>query len=154
MHMVYYRGWNDWCINFFLIRPVQRLFPEKLSRCQWLPIVSEAVVKCPVVRLSLATITMAVIIFLAVFNLVRFHLSPSLSLPFLPSLPVSLYHTWHYTQKWQWAQVRTQTWIGRGNNHPDHQHHSVGPRHLKDKNRDQYQFRLKKLKDENTLTPE
>uniref|UniRef100_A0A8C9ZWD1 Adenylate cyclase type 7 n=1 Tax=Sander lucioperca TaxID=283035 RepID=A0A8C9ZWD1_SANLU len=48
-----------------------RLFPEKLSRCQWLPAVSEAVVKRPCVRLPLATITTTVIIILAVFNLVR-----------------------------------------------------------------------------------
>lgn len=52
---------------------LQRLFPEKLSRCQWLPAVSEAVVKRPCVRLPLATITTAVIIILAVFNLVRLH---------------------------------------------------------------------------------
>uniref|UniRef100_A0A672FZF1 adenylate cyclase n=1 Tax=Salarias fasciatus TaxID=181472 RepID=A0A672FZF1_SALFA len=49
---------------------LQRLFPEKLSRCQWLPAVSEAVVKRPCVRLPLATITTAAIIILAVFNLV------------------------------------------------------------------------------------
>ncbi|XP_041642524.1 adenylate cyclase type 7 isoform X2 [Cheilinus undulatus] len=48
---------------------IQRLFPEKLSRCQWLPAVSEAVVKRPCVRLPLATITTTVIIVLAVFNL-------------------------------------------------------------------------------------
>ncbi|KAI3377682.1 hypothetical protein L3Q82_008839 [Scortum barcoo] len=48
---------------------LQRLFPEKLSRCQWLPAVSEAVVKRPCVRLPLAAITTAVIIVLAVFNL-------------------------------------------------------------------------------------
>ncbi|XP_045887859.1 adenylate cyclase type 7 isoform X1 [Micropterus dolomieu] len=48
---------------------LQRLFPEKLSQCQWLPAVSEAVVKRPCVRLPLATITTAVIIILAVFNL-------------------------------------------------------------------------------------
>lgn len=48
---------------------LQRLFPEKLSRCQWLPAVSEAVVKRPCVRLPLATITAAAIIVLAVFNL-------------------------------------------------------------------------------------
>ncbi|KAF1393133.1 hypothetical protein PFLUV_G00035300 [Perca fluviatilis] len=47
----------------------QRLFPEKLSRCQWLPAVSEAVVKRPCVRLPLATITTTVIIILAVFDL-------------------------------------------------------------------------------------
>ncbi|XP_034382041.1 adenylate cyclase type 7 isoform X2 [Cyclopterus lumpus] len=47
----------------------QRLFPEKLSRCQWLPAVSEAVVKRPCVRLPLATVTTAVIVILAVFNL-------------------------------------------------------------------------------------
>ncbi|XP_070815652.1 adenylate cyclase type 7 isoform X2 [Chaetodon trifascialis] len=47
----------------------QRLFPEKLSRCQWLPAVSEAVVKKPCVRLPLAAITTTVIIVLAVFNL-------------------------------------------------------------------------------------
>uniref|UniRef100_A0A7N8YJ05 Adenylate cyclase type 7 n=1 Tax=Mastacembelus armatus TaxID=205130 RepID=A0A7N8YJ05_9TELE len=76
---------------------LQRLFPEKLSRCQWLPAVSEAVVKRPCVRLPLATITTTVIIIMAVFNLVRLHSqseytkqpvslviyprSPSLSLP-------------------------------------------------------------------------
>uniref|UniRef100_A0A672G5F7 adenylate cyclase n=1 Tax=Salarias fasciatus TaxID=181472 RepID=A0A672G5F7_SALFA len=43
---------------------------SKLSRCQWLPAVSEAVVKRPCVRLPLATITTAAIIILAVFNLV------------------------------------------------------------------------------------
>uniref|UniRef100_A0A671X251 Adenylate cyclase type 7 n=1 Tax=Sparus aurata TaxID=8175 RepID=A0A671X251_SPAAU len=43
----------------------------QLSSCQWLPAVSEAVVKRPCVRLPLATITTAVIIVLAVFNLVR-----------------------------------------------------------------------------------
>ncbi|XP_052358523.1 adenylate cyclase type 2-like isoform X3 [Oncorhynchus keta] len=48
---------------------LQRLFPEKLSSCQWLPAVSEAVVKRPCVRLPLVTITTAVIIILAVFNL-------------------------------------------------------------------------------------
>ncbi|XP_031704673.1 adenylate cyclase type 7 isoform X2 [Anarrhichthys ocellatus] len=47
----------------------QRLFPEKLSRCQWLPAVSEAVVKRPCVRLPLAMVTTTVIIILAVFNL-------------------------------------------------------------------------------------
>nr|XP_020481754.1 adenylate cyclase type 7 isoform X1 [Labrus bergylta] len=47
---------------------LQRLFPEKLSRCQWLPAVSEAVVKRPCVRLPLAAITTTVIIVLAVFN--------------------------------------------------------------------------------------
>uniref|UniRef100_A0A8D3AB34 Adenylate cyclase type 7 n=1 Tax=Scophthalmus maximus TaxID=52904 RepID=A0A8D3AB34_SCOMX len=48
---------------------LQRLYPEKLSRCQWLPAVSEAVVKRPCVRLPLATITAMVIVILAVFNL-------------------------------------------------------------------------------------
>nr|XP_046269996.1 adenylate cyclase type 7 isoform X2 [Scatophagus argus] len=48
---------------------LQRLFPEKLSSCQWLPAVSEAVVKRPCVRLPLATITATVIVVLAVFNL-------------------------------------------------------------------------------------
>uniref|UniRef100_A0A8C4IME5 Adenylate cyclase type 7 n=1 Tax=Dicentrarchus labrax TaxID=13489 RepID=A0A8C4IME5_DICLA len=41
----------------------------QLSRCQWLPAVSEAVVKRPCVRLALATITTTVIIVMAVFNL-------------------------------------------------------------------------------------
>lgn len=54
-----------------LFNSLQRLFPEKLSSCQWLPVVSEAVVKRPCVRLALATITTAVIVVLAVFNLVR-----------------------------------------------------------------------------------
>ncbi|XP_029934486.1 adenylate cyclase type 7 isoform X2 [Myripristis murdjan] len=48
---------------------LQHLFPEKLSSCQWLPAVSEAVVKRPCVRLPLATITAAVTVILAVFNL-------------------------------------------------------------------------------------
>ncbi|KAM3877371.1 adenylate cyclase type 7 [Diretmus argenteus] len=52
---------------------LQRLFPEKLSNCQWLPAVSEAVVKRPCVRLPLATITAAVIVILAVFNLCFIH---------------------------------------------------------------------------------
>lgn len=52
---------------------MQLVFPEKLSRCQWLPAVSEAVVKQPCVRLPLATATTAVIIVLAVFNLVRMY---------------------------------------------------------------------------------
>ncbi|XP_040895897.1 adenylate cyclase type 7 isoform X2 [Toxotes jaculatrix] len=52
---------------------LQRLFPEKLSRCQWLPAVSEAVVKRPCMRLPLATITTTVIIILAVFNLCFVH---------------------------------------------------------------------------------
>ncbi|KAK7913500.1 hypothetical protein WMY93_013711 [Mugilogobius chulae] len=48
---------------------LQHLFPEKLAHCQWLPAVSEAVVKQPCVRLPLATTTTAVIIIMAVFNL-------------------------------------------------------------------------------------
>ncbi|XP_028812214.1 adenylate cyclase type 7 isoform X2 [Denticeps clupeoides] len=48
---------------------VQRLFPEKLASCQWLPAVSEAVVKRPCVRLPLATITTAVVVIIAIFNL-------------------------------------------------------------------------------------
>uniref|UniRef100_A0AAV2LSQ2 adenylate cyclase n=1 Tax=Knipowitschia caucasica TaxID=637954 RepID=A0AAV2LSQ2_KNICA len=48
---------------------IQHLFPEKLTHCQWLPAVSEAVVKQPCVRLPLATTTTAVIIIMAVFNL-------------------------------------------------------------------------------------
>ncbi|XP_008403771.1 adenylate cyclase type 7 isoform X2 [Poecilia reticulata] len=48
---------------------LQRLFPHKLSGCRWLPAVSEAVVKRPCLRLPLATITTAVIIIAALFNL-------------------------------------------------------------------------------------
>lgn len=48
---------------------LQHLFPQKLTQCQWLPAVSEAVVRQPCVRLPLATITTAVIIIMAVFNL-------------------------------------------------------------------------------------
>jgi len=59
----------SFCFTSFF--PMQRLFPEKLSRCQWLPAVSEAVVKRPCLRLPLATITTTVIIIMAVFNLVR-----------------------------------------------------------------------------------
>ncbi|XP_076011596.1 adenylate cyclase type 7 isoform X2 [Genypterus blacodes] len=62
------------CVLLFILAicfagHLQRLFPEKLSRCQWLSAVSEAVVKRPCVRLPLATITTAVITVLAVFNL-------------------------------------------------------------------------------------
>lgn len=110
MHMVYYRGWSVRCINFLLIPPVQHLFPEKLSRCQWLPVVSDAVVKCPFVRLTLATITMAVIIVLAVFNLVRFHTLCAKrrgcyrdrlgwSQSTINDYKIHPKHTWHYTQK-------------------------------------------------------
>ncbi|XP_072318109.1 adenylate cyclase type 7 isoform X2 [Eucyclogobius newberryi] len=52
---------------------IQHLFPEKLTHCQWLPAVSEAVVKQPCVRLPLATTTTAVIIIMAVFNLCFAH---------------------------------------------------------------------------------
>lgn len=48
---------------------LQRVFPHKLSGCQWLTAVSEAVVKRPCVRLPLATITTAVIIILPLLNL-------------------------------------------------------------------------------------
>ncbi|XP_014836032.1 PREDICTED: adenylate cyclase type 7-like isoform X2 [Poecilia mexicana] len=48
---------------------LQRVFPHKLSGCRWLPAVSEAVVKRPCLRLPLATITTAVIIIAALFNL-------------------------------------------------------------------------------------
>ncbi|XP_054587906.1 adenylate cyclase type 7 isoform X1 [Nothobranchius furzeri] len=48
---------------------LQRVFPDKLSRCWWLPAVSEAVVKQPCVRLPLAAVTTAVIIIMALFNL-------------------------------------------------------------------------------------
>ncbi|KAL2088377.1 hypothetical protein ACEWY4_015276 [Coilia grayii] len=48
---------------------LQRLFPEKLASCQWLPAVSEAVVKRPCVRLPLATVATAIIIIMAIFNL-------------------------------------------------------------------------------------
>ncbi|XP_077375819.1 adenylate cyclase type 7 isoform X2 [Festucalex cinctus] len=48
---------------------IQHMFPEKLSGCQWLASVSEAVVKKPCVRLPLAAVTTAVIVLLAVFNL-------------------------------------------------------------------------------------
>uniref|UniRef100_A0A7N9AKC3 Adenylate cyclase type 7 n=1 Tax=Mastacembelus armatus TaxID=205130 RepID=A0A7N9AKC3_9TELE len=68
---------------------LQRLFPEKLSRCQWLPAVSEAVVKRPCVRLPLATITTTVIIIMAVFNLVRLHSQSEATLHYTKQ-PVSL----------------------------------------------------------------
>ncbi|XP_019909494.1 adenylate cyclase type 7 isoform X2 [Esox lucius] len=55
---------------------LQLLFPEKLSSCQWLSAVSEAVVKRPCIRLPLATITTAVIIILAVFNLCFIETNP------------------------------------------------------------------------------
>ncbi|XP_049574777.1 adenylate cyclase type 7 isoform X2 [Syngnathus scovelli] len=48
---------------------IQRMFPEKLSGCQWLASVSEAVVKKPCVRLPLAAVTTVVIVLLAIFNL-------------------------------------------------------------------------------------
>uniref|UniRef100_A0A668ADH3 Adenylate cyclase type 7 n=1 Tax=Myripristis murdjan TaxID=586833 RepID=A0A668ADH3_9TELE len=57
------------CATFiFLCIFVVQMF---LSSCQWLPAVSEAVVKRPCVRLPLATITAAVTVILAVFNLVK-----------------------------------------------------------------------------------
>ncbi|XP_043962348.1 adenylate cyclase type 7 isoform X1 [Gambusia affinis] len=58
---------------------LQRVFPYKLSGCRLLPAVSEAVVKRPCLRLSLATITTAVIIISALFNL-RFLFQNDLSL--------------------------------------------------------------------------
>ncbi|XP_029001009.1 adenylate cyclase type 7 isoform X2 [Betta splendens] len=60
---------------------LQRLFPASLSRCQWLPAVSEAVVKRPCVRLPLATVTTAVVIVLAVFNLCFVHTTVPDSVP-------------------------------------------------------------------------
>ncbi|GAA6081599.1 adenylate cyclase type 7 isoform X1, partial [Tachysurus ichikawai] len=48
---------------------IQKLFPEKLESCQWLPALSEAVVKRPFVRLPLATIATAIIVIIALFNL-------------------------------------------------------------------------------------
>ncbi|XP_037104471.1 adenylate cyclase type 7 isoform X2 [Syngnathus acus] len=48
---------------------IKRMFPEKLSGCQWLASVSEAVVKKPCVRLPLAAVTTVVIVLLAIFNL-------------------------------------------------------------------------------------
>ncbi|KAK5618097.1 hypothetical protein CRENBAI_022296 [Crenichthys baileyi] len=56
-------------LNICYAGHLQRMFPHKLSGCQWLPAVSEAVVNRPCVRLPLATITIAVIIILALFNL-------------------------------------------------------------------------------------
>lgn len=70
---------------------LQRLFPEKLSRCQWLPAVSEAVVKRPCVRLPLATITAAAIIILAVFNLCFVQTGVNEELADLFCLPYSVY---------------------------------------------------------------
>ncbi|XP_047667649.1 adenylate cyclase type 7 isoform X2 [Tachysurus fulvidraco] len=48
---------------------IQKLFPEKLESCQWLPALSEAVVKRPFVRLPLATIATTIIVIIALFNL-------------------------------------------------------------------------------------
>ncbi|KAM9825638.1 adenylate cyclase type 7 isoform 2-T2 [Syngnathus typhle] len=48
---------------------IKRMFPEKLSGCQWLASISEAVVKKPCVRLPLAAVTTVVIVLLAIFNL-------------------------------------------------------------------------------------
>ncbi|XP_023646090.1 adenylate cyclase type 2-like isoform X1 [Paramormyrops kingsleyae] len=56
---------------------LQRLFPEKLASCHWLPTVSEAVCKKPWVRLPLAILSTAVILIIAVFNLCFMsHLTP------------------------------------------------------------------------------
>ncbi|KAI5088757.1 adenylate cyclase type 7, partial [Silurus meridionalis] len=49
---------------------IQKLFPEKLESCQWLPAISKAVVKRPFVRLPLAAIVTTVIVIIALFNLV------------------------------------------------------------------------------------
>ncbi|XP_076855839.1 LOW QUALITY PROTEIN: adenylate cyclase type 7 [Brachyhypopomus gauderio] len=48
---------------------IQKLFPEKLASCQWLPAVSEAVAKRPFVRLPLTAIATVVILIIALFNL-------------------------------------------------------------------------------------
>ncbi|TRY90877.1 hypothetical protein DNTS_021953 [Danionella cerebrum] len=48
---------------------IQRLFPEKLKSCTWLPVLSEAVVKRPFLRLPLATVATAVIVIIAMFDL-------------------------------------------------------------------------------------
>ncbi|KAM9494774.1 adenylate cyclase type 7 isoform 1-T2 [Clarias gariepinus] len=48
---------------------IQKLFPEKLDSCQWLPAVSKAVVKKPLVRLLLATVATTVIVIIALFDL-------------------------------------------------------------------------------------
>ncbi|KAK3510295.1 hypothetical protein QTP70_033738 [Hemibagrus guttatus] len=48
---------------------IQKLFPEKLESCQWLPAMSVAVVKRPFARLPLATITTTVIVIIALFNM-------------------------------------------------------------------------------------
>ncbi|KAI4901805.1 hypothetical protein NFI96_017636 [Prochilodus magdalenae] len=49
---------------------IQKLFPEKFESCQWLTAISEAVVKRSFVRLPLVAITTAVIVIIALFNLV------------------------------------------------------------------------------------
>uniref|UniRef100_A0A3P9ICJ6 adenylate cyclase n=1 Tax=Oryzias latipes TaxID=8090 RepID=A0A3P9ICJ6_ORYLA len=69
---------------------IQRFFPEKLSQCQWLPAVSEAVVKRPCVRLPLAIVTTAVIIILAVFNMCFVHMAGKEDSDFF-YLPYSVY---------------------------------------------------------------
>ncbi|XP_078801446.1 adenylate cyclase type 7 isoform X3 [Oryzias latipes] len=69
---------------------IQRFFPEKLSQCQWLPAVSEAVVKRPCVRLPLAIVTTAVIIILAVFNMCFVHMGGKEGSDFF-YLPYSVY---------------------------------------------------------------
>ncbi|XP_051754490.1 adenylate cyclase type 7 isoform X2 [Ctenopharyngodon idella] len=48
---------------------MQRMFPEKLKSCTWLSALSEAVVKRPFLRLPLATVAIAVIVIIAMFNL-------------------------------------------------------------------------------------
>ncbi|KAL4642212.1 adenylate cyclase type 2-like isoform X1 [Arapaima gigas] len=48
---------------------LQRLFPEKLASCQWLPILSEVVGKKAWVRLPLAILSTTIILIVAVFNL-------------------------------------------------------------------------------------
>ncbi|XP_061100666.1 adenylate cyclase type 2-like isoform X2 [Conger conger] len=55
------------CISF--ASHVQGYFPGKLKWCQWLPAVTSAVEKRPCLRLSLAILSTATILILAVFNL-------------------------------------------------------------------------------------
>jgi len=60
---------------FSLLFLAQRQFPEKLKSCTWLSALSEAVVKRPFLRLPLATVATAIIVIIAMFNLVMLSLS-------------------------------------------------------------------------------
>uniref|UniRef100_A0A8C6K9E1 Adenylate cyclase type 7 n=1 Tax=Nothobranchius furzeri TaxID=105023 RepID=A0A8C6K9E1_NOTFU len=89
-----------------------RLQVNKLSRCWWLPAVSEAVVKQPCVRLPLAAVTTAVIIIMALFNLVRLeHLPYSILCCILSLIACGVFLRLSFELKLLFLSVATLTYI-------------------------------------------